>query len=697
LKIKNVFLLVTSFLLFTGIHQLHAQSLQIGDSIFGGRIAYFLQPGDKDYDSTKLKGFVAAPFDQSPYTTWGCDSLYIASTDSTAIGYGEANTIAIVANCSQQGIAAKLCYDLVVNGYSDWYLPSKAELHQLQIHHLILGGFLIANPLGWTNTYYWSSSQWSTSFVCPMCVPYLAWAENIINGTSAYLIKNGTNGPAVRAIRNFCVIYDTIKIGACTNYVWNGNNYLQSGLYHDTLIGTTGCDTIAVLDLSIFKKDTTTINDTFCTSKIINGQLYSSSGTYYQTLTNIHNCDSLIVLNLLVKQASTNNITTTECGSYTINGQTFTQTGQYQILLINHNGCDSTINLTLTINPIDSITFNITECDQYIFAGQTYTTGGNYIFQLQNRFGCDSIVTLNLILNHYSSATMTGTVCDSINVNGISYYATGINTQLLVNHAGCDSFLIVDIVVVHATNKTITAANCKSYTLNNQTYTATGTYTQQLINHVNCDSIVQLNLTIMDTSTFTITKTSCKSLTYNGVTYDTTGAYTQKLINHAGCDSILKLHLTIPKINTTITKSGNTLTVLTAGATYQWVNCNSNFQKIAGKTSQTFTPNSSGSYAVIVTKNGCKDTSTCFSMVVNKVESIADEAALKIYNSSLDELIIEQAGNFISKDFKLYNYIGQLLVVGKLNATITSISTKELPSGFYILKIGNRQHTFIKN
>jgi hypothetical protein len=669
-----------------------AQNLQIGDSIFGGRIAYFLQPGDKNYDATKVKGFVAAPFDQSQTTTWGCDSVYIVGADSTSIGSGEANTLAIIGSCSQQGIAAQLCADLVVNGYSDWFLPSKYELMQLRVNQAAIGGFCLVNPMGWTQTQYWSSSQ----FPCPNCVPGAAATINMF-GWFGNAIKNGTNGPAVRAIRNFCVIYNTTNINSCSNYSWHGKNYLKSGVYHDTLTGSQGCDTIAFLNLTIFNKDTTTIVDTFCTSKIINGQFYAASGTFTQMLTNKNNCDSLIILNLTVKQPSSESLTITDCGSYTLNGQTYYQSGQYQQLLTNHVGCDSTINLNLTIHPIDTVTVNMTDCDQVVYAGQTYTTGGTYIYQLQNKYGCDSIVTFNLILNHNSSATMTGTVCDSFEVNGIMYTTSGTNTQLLTNHAGCDSFLIITLNVIHASYKSITASACKKYTFNNQAYTTSGIYTQQLTNHVNCDSIIQLHLTINDTSTYTITNSSCKSLTYNGVTYDTTGTYKQTMVNYLGCDSVLKLNLTIPKINTSISKNGNTLTVNTTGASYQWVNCQLNYQKINGKISQTFTPTVSGSYAVIVTKNGCKDTSACFSIVVNEIETISNEIPIKIYRNSNEELTIVQLGNAIFKEYVLYNYLGELQSTGNLNPTNTSLTLKDLASGLYILKIGNQHFSIIKN
>lgn len=55
-----------------------------------------------------------------------------------------------------------------------------------------------------------------------------------------------------------------------------------------------------------------------------------------------------------------------------------------------------------------------------------------------------------------------------------------------------------------------------------------------------------------------------------------------------------------PLPDTAVTQSGNTLTAVEAGASYQWINCATN-QPIAGATGQSFTPVSSGSYAVQIT------------------------------------------------------------------------------------------------
>lgn len=102
----------------------------IGTFYGGGILAYILKQGDPGYVHVQIKGLIAAPSDQGS-AKWGCPGTIIGGTN-TALGTGAANTAAILAGCSDEaGIAARLCDNLVLNGYSDWFLPSKNELNKL--------------------------------------------------------------------------------------------------------------------------------------------------------------------------------------------------------------------------------------------------------------------------------------------------------------------------------------------------------------------------------------------------------------------------------------------------------------------------------------------------------------------------------------------------------------------------------------
>ena len=90
--------------------------LYIGKHFAGGIIFYL--------DATGNHGMVCAEFDQGQ-APWGCSGTFI-NTSST-FGSGAQNTAAILANCGDN-TAAKICNDLVLNSYTDWFLPSRDEL-----------------------------------------------------------------------------------------------------------------------------------------------------------------------------------------------------------------------------------------------------------------------------------------------------------------------------------------------------------------------------------------------------------------------------------------------------------------------------------------------------------------------------------------------------------------------------------------
>ncbi len=156
--------------------------LAVGDDHEGGKIAYLLVSGDPGYDAAVQHGLIAATTDQSTSAAWGCSGTSIST--STALGTGNQNTINIMAGCGTAGIAARLCGDLVLNGYSDWYLPSEEELGKLRDNRTAIGNL--------NEIYYWSSTQYSSSH-----------AVRIRISSGDFSNHGKTSGYGVRAIRTF--------------------------------------------------------------------------------------------------------------------------------------------------------------------------------------------------------------------------------------------------------------------------------------------------------------------------------------------------------------------------------------------------------------------------------------------------------------------------------------------------------------
>jgi hypothetical protein len=159
-----------------------------GMSYLGGKFFYFYQPGDLGYVAGELHGLIAAPSDQSNSAGWGCDENLLGGT-STAIGSGPANTTLIVNGCSsiENPHAAQVCADLVLNGYSDWFLPSKDELNQLSLQAVAVGGFQQGLNY-WSSSEYDATHAWSVSMYGGEWITFakVQWPWNItMDGTRA--------------------------------------------------------------------------------------------------------------------------------------------------------------------------------------------------------------------------------------------------------------------------------------------------------------------------------------------------------------------------------------------------------------------------------------------------------------------------------------------------------------------------------
>ncbi len=136
-------------------------------------------------------------------------------------------------------------------------------------------------------------------------------------------------------------------------------------------------------------------------------------------------------------------------------------------------------------------------------------------------------------------------------------------------------------------------------------------------------------------------------------------------------------------IDTGITLAGNVLTSDQAGAdSYQWLDCNNGNQPIAGATTQSLTLSMNGTYAVVVSQNGCIDTSYCITTSVNVNENY-NTAPISIYpNPATDQIII--SGVQQVQLIEVYDLSGRLLITDQ---NVNSISISTLPAAMYHIRI----------
>lgn len=147
--------------------------------------------------------------------------------------------------------------------------------------------------------------------------------------------------------------------------------------------------------------------------------------------------------------------------------------------------------------------------------------------------------------------------------------------------------------------------------------------------------------------------------------------------------------------NKSISKNGNTLIANESGAMYQWLKCNP-FGIIGGATNQSYIPISSGSYAVKLTKNGCTDTSSCFTYIASSLNDINQNLTLQISpNPFSNNVSILSPINLNDGILLIYNLFGEIIYKQeKLFGIQFNLEFPFLVSGIYILELKTENKIF---
>ena len=379
------------------------------------------------------------------------------------------------------------------------------------------------------------------------------------------------NSPSINVfVKNCrCVIAVTVPLSKsiCPGDSFRVKNifYKTAGVYRDTFRKTNGCDSIVLLNLTLYKLDTTRIFGKTCNPTQV--------GTTTQVLRNQYGCDSLVVLNLTLNKSDTTRLFSKTCNP--------AQVGTTSQLLRNQYGCDSLVMITKTFGRHDTTRNTYVICTgDSVFVNNTWIkTGGETRFNLQNNEGCDSIVIANIAFTKKDTTYQTATSCDPTRV--------GLDTVRKVNRNGCDSLVITRTTLSSKDSTRFNLTTCnparvgddiqvfqnrlgcdsvviKTYVLQkaDTTYSFlstcnpidTGTRQLNLQNRDGCDSIVLIKTSLNRRDSTLFAKTICAgdSLAFYGRWITAKGTYYAIRTNSVGCDSVLVLILDFWKNDTTI-------------------------------------------------------------------------------------------------------------------------------------------------
>ena len=372
-------------------------------------------------------------------------------------------------------------------------------------------------------------------------------------------------------------------------YDWNGEMYYETGDYEVRIQDTNGCDSIAILHLTVLPADDVVTNQEICHG---DSWLWDETGEEY----GITIVETAISSKNDKGNASTNANATTPFtinkdaitidvskGSIAANGAYYQINSRNTVTISSSQGNIRSIELTCTASGtstygpgninVDNGSYSFSDkigawvgdakevvftTSKYVRVSQIIVTyedysqeEGSVVIRKPNTHGCEVNYILNWKLVDCSvpdTALFSATACDSYVWHDTEYTSSGTYYYYTTTSSGRERVEILTLTLNKSVNYEQTISACNSYTwTDGKVYTESGTYTQNLQTVNGCDSIVTLHLTINKSIATEETITACDSYTWNGKTYTASGDYTYTTTATNGCDSIVTLHLTINK------------------------------------------------------------------------------------------------------------------------------------------------------
>ncbi len=228
------------------------------------------------------------------------------------------------------------------------------------------------------------------------------------------------------------------------------------------------------------------------------------------------------------------------------------------------------------------------------------------------------------------------------------------------------------------------------------TVTTSGSYFANIFNGSNTACWVQsdmatINVLNIDTTAMDVSICNGESFTFGNQTLTEPGDYTEIFTATSGCDSIVNLTLNITVIDTSVTLNYPVLMANLEDASYQWVDCNNSYAPINGAIEQSFTPDENGNYAVILEKNLCIDTSSCYDVTIIGIKNSFDKQLFMVSPNPTTGIVILQMSE--AAEIFVMDGLGNEFYTALLPEGRHSLDFTEKEQGIYIIVFKGQTQT----
>ncbi len=610
--------------------------------------------------------------------------LTASSVPVDAIFYGTGTGTAVV-NSGADG------YQLPVN---DNYSGGKLQSSSFVGPDALNGGFLVSTgtydvttntfttPRTWSNTTNFDSL---TSAVALTGLYHFTWSNNATTQTISGLdpgmyTVTVSDVTTCSATATFTVTEPAavpVNINASATSICAGTTVTLTG---------TGADTYS------------------WTNSVQDGVSFTPSGTdtYTVTGTDTNSCSNTASVTITVNQLPS--ITANASASHVCAGSDVTLNGgggmtyvwnnnandgvafipqgsaSYTVTGTDIHSCTATASITINVDTLPAVSA-LSNADS-VCAGSSVTLNGS---------GADSYAWNNNVVNGTAFTPGATTTYSVTGTDGNSCSATA-SVTVAVKALPAVVANASAIKVCLGTNVTLSGGGAGTYTWNNNitdgvaftpaattTYAVTGTAANGCsatasvtigVDSIPVVSAIASSSAVCSGNEVTLTGSGASAYVWNnnvsdGVAFVPTANTTYSVTgtDGNGCSATASTSVSITTIDVTVNLAGTTLTVAEQGVSYQWFNCSTSQQLSA--TNQTYTALVNGSYGVIVSKNGCIDTSDCVQVTTVGFNDIAGAVRVSLYPNPGSKLVSIAAENM--QQILVYNAIGQL--IENINAT----------------------------
>jgi Secretion system C-terminal sorting domain len=451
-----------------------------------------------------------------------------------------------------------------------------------------------------------------------------------------------------------------------------------------------------------------------------------NSFTHTIHFTNIEGCDSNYVTNIVVESLLIDTLKRWVCYGtnyrFDINNTILYNVIRDTIITIPYGCYNFRTYILLVMPPITPTVIDTSVCrgSNFLFSNRTFCCANSFTDSITNvqrdtilnvhyrSFrNCDSLIVYKIKVLIASSIVQDTAICYGSNytfpngtvLNNIIAPVT-YTSRFSGNNSCGDSVIITNVAIKPVYNITIDTTLCegKNYTFPDGTVqnniTTNRSYTSRLFSVLGCDSIISTNIFVNPIYNFTENKKACYGDTYifpdqtsQVITSDI--QHSSNLLTITNCDSIITTNISLVRFDTSVVKNVLVLKSNENVGAYQWIDCNSgNFIPAANE--QTYTATAIGNYAVQLSKEGCKDTSSCYFIYAADL-LIRGLPLVDVYPNPVSQTftIMLQAERPTSIRFSIIDFSGQSVKVGTINVEIgRNVSTQNFSNfapGIYTL------------